>query len=84
MPGVTVISMDNYNDASKLVDSNFDGKHFALPHQVYVLLGHSSGAECFRSRFLYNQLLSELKSGPKSCHGYVELVLCKAMQSLQG
>lgn len=24
MPGVAVISMDNYNDASKLIDDNFD------------------------------------------------------------
>jgi uridine kinase len=26
MPGISIISMDNYNDASKLVDSNFDGE----------------------------------------------------------
>jgi len=26
MPGIAVISMDNYNDGSKVVDSNFDGE----------------------------------------------------------
>ena len=26
MPRITVISMDNYNDASRIVDGNFDGK----------------------------------------------------------
>jgi ABC-type dipeptide/oligopeptide/nickel transport system ATPase component len=26
MPSVAVISMDNYNDASRIVDGNFDGK----------------------------------------------------------
>jgi len=28
IPGITVLSMDNYNDASRLIDGNFDG---ALP-----------------------------------------------------
>ncbi len=27
IPGCTVLSMDNYNDASRLVDGNFDGPH---------------------------------------------------------
>lgn len=27
MPSVAVISMDNYNDASRIVDGNFDGKN---------------------------------------------------------
>lgn len=26
MPGIAMISMDNYNDASRLVDGNYDGK----------------------------------------------------------
>lgn len=26
MPGIAVISMDNYNDSSRIVDGNFDGK----------------------------------------------------------
>jgi hypothetical protein len=26
MPGIVVISMDNYNDGSKVVDGNFDGE----------------------------------------------------------
>ena len=25
IPGITVLSMDNYNDASRLIDGNFDG-----------------------------------------------------------
>jgi hypothetical protein len=28
MPGIALISMDNYNDASKVVDSNFDGEEW--------------------------------------------------------
>lgn len=28
MPGIAVISMDNYNDSSRIVDGNFDGKLF--------------------------------------------------------
>jgi len=27
MPSVAVISMDNYNDASRIVDGNYDGKN---------------------------------------------------------
>lgn len=27
MPSITVISMDNYNDASRIVDGNFDGNY---------------------------------------------------------
>lgn len=32
MPSIAVISMDNYNDASRIIDGNFDGKgsHFPL------------------------------------------------------
>ncbi len=26
IPGCTVLSMDNYNDASRLIDGNFDGE----------------------------------------------------------
>lgn len=29
MPGIAIISMDMYNDASKLVDENFDGKRIS-------------------------------------------------------
>lgn len=30
MPGIAIITMDNYNDSSRIVDGNFDGKfcHF--------------------------------------------------------
>lgn len=30
MPNVAVISMDNYNDSSRIVDGNFDGKFITL------------------------------------------------------
>ena len=30
MPSIAVISMDNYNDASRIVDGNFDGNHLLL------------------------------------------------------
>jgi uridine kinase len=30
MPSVVVISMDNYNDASRIIDGNFDGELFYL------------------------------------------------------
>jgi flagellar biosynthesis GTPase FlhF len=42
MPSVAVISMDNYNDASRIVDGNFDGKPdyfvWLLPLQFTGLL----------------------------------------------
>jgi hypothetical protein len=36
MPDVAVISMDNYNDSSRIVDGNFDGKSLC-----YLLLCHA-------------------------------------------
>ena len=33
MPSVAVISMDNYNDATRVIDGNFDGKIFK--HHIY-------------------------------------------------
>ncbi|KAJ6411497.1 hypothetical protein OIU84_008134 [Salix udensis] len=31
MPSIAVIAMDNYNDSSRIIDGNFDGKiHFCL------------------------------------------------------
>lgn len=30
MPGNAVLSMDNYNDASRLIDGNFDGNQFLI------------------------------------------------------
>lgn len=29
MPSIAVISMDNYNDATRVIDGNFDGKPFS-------------------------------------------------------
>ena len=31
IPGITVLSMDNYNDASRLIDGNFDGARTRSP-----------------------------------------------------
>ena len=31
IPGCALLSMDNYNDASRLIDGNFDGKPLLLP-----------------------------------------------------
>lgn len=36
MPSIAVISMDNYNDASRIVDGNFDGKS---PFTSFTSLG---------------------------------------------
>lgn len=30
MPSVTVLTMDNYNDSSRIIDGNFDGKFYFL------------------------------------------------------
>lgn len=30
MPSIAVISMDNYNDASRIIDGNFDGKIYFI------------------------------------------------------
>ena len=31
IPGCVLLSMDNYNDASRLIDGNFDGEHLLQP-----------------------------------------------------
>lgn len=36
MPSIAVISMDNYNDASRIVDGNFDGNIFLYLLTNYV------------------------------------------------
>ena len=38
MPDVAVISMDNYNDATRIVDGNFDG---SPNHQTFCILSYS-------------------------------------------
>lgn len=34
MPGIATISMDNYNDASRLIDENYDGNMFAMTIRI--------------------------------------------------
>jgi ABC-type transport system involved in cytochrome bd biosynthesis fused ATPase/permease subunit len=34
MPGIATISMDNYNDASRLIDENYDGNMFAMTSRI--------------------------------------------------
>ena len=34
-PGITVISMDNYNDGSRVVDDNYDGKSTSLSLSLF-------------------------------------------------
>ena len=39
IPGITVLSMDNYNDASRLIDGNFDGAlrlHRPVLHHTFA------------------------------------------------
>lgn len=37
MPSIAVISMDNYNDSSRIIDGNFDGIFsFLLPIYLYI------------------------------------------------
>lgn len=38
MPSVAVISMDNHNDSSRIIDGNFDGKLFFLWFCFWILL----------------------------------------------
>lgn len=40
MPSIAIITMDNYNDASRIIDGNFDGKsyHFILPKYSFEFL----------------------------------------------
>ena len=38
MPSIAVISMDNYNDSSRIIDGNFDGKIFFLRFCFWILL----------------------------------------------
>lgn len=39
MPSVAVITMDNYNDSSRIIDGNFDGKSYLY----FVTSGHLAG-----------------------------------------
>jgi hypothetical protein len=50
MPSIAVISMDNYNDASRIVDGNFDGKlSSALMCSFYhSFCGSFSGCRLYR------------------------------------
>ncbi len=43
IPGITVLSMDNYNDASRLIDGNFDG---AAPFTLSSCSGMHSQGSC--------------------------------------
>lgn len=36
MPSIVVLSMDNYNDASRIIDGNFDGKFSFLNDRIYI------------------------------------------------
>ena len=36
MPDVCIISMDNYNDASRVIDGNYDGKHLVSWHYIQL------------------------------------------------
>lgn len=38
LPGVTVLGLDNYNDASRLIDGNFDGAGMAPVHAVVSIV----------------------------------------------
>jgi hypothetical protein len=38
MPDVAVISMDNYNDATRIVDGNFDGSPPSTLHLVILFI----------------------------------------------
>ena len=37
MPSIAVITMDNYNDSSRIIDGNFDGKVLSLLYHNYGL-----------------------------------------------
>ena len=52
MPSIAVISMDNYNDASRIVDGNFDGKSCFLSSCFFLKLLNS-----------YTQVLMEFLTG---------------------
>lgn len=49
MPSIAVISMDNYNDASRIVDGNFDGKSsglFLCVAFIILTMVHYQAAGC--------------------------------------
>lgn len=37
MPSIAVITMDNYNDSSRIIDGNFDGKFFLQVLYFYII-----------------------------------------------
>lgn len=47
IPGCTILSMDNYNDASRLIDGNFDGVCAAASSCCAIyLVGTESAVSC--------------------------------------
>ena len=36
MPGIATISMDNYNDSSRLIDENYDGNMFVTTFRIVI------------------------------------------------
>lgn len=60
MPSVAVISMDNYNDASRIVDGNFDGKpsfllifFFYRAFSIILLVDYSLEVTVISEMFLH-------------------------------
>ena len=61
-----LISMDMYNDASRLIDSNFDGEWSYLRHELFPLLRANSWNRCAREK---------AKHRPRSMVGVILLAL---------
>lgn len=55
MPSIAVISMDNYNDSSRIVDGNFDGKTCSLSFLLCLtpLCSLQDGTTYFIPAFLF-------------------------------
>jgi hypothetical protein len=60
MPGIVVISMDNYNDGSKVVDGNFDGEGSADKDL------HWHGCSCCCLQHWCDRLLPGVTTAPVS------------------
>lgn len=52
MPSIAVISMDNYNDASRIIDGNFDGKLCHYYFFLHRLIATSLISDYFQAEIL--------------------------------
>ncbi len=58
--GCAILSMDNYNDGSRVIDSNFDGEFLTLHPQISAHMMPCLSPKCLAFIFIVLQLISNM------------------------